>query len=432
MKRDIEHKLIKWKAQRNRKPLILQGARQVGKTWSLNKFGEDEFQNTVYINFDNNLEAKRIFDNGNNAMQFKTLIELYSGQTINPASTLLILDEIQECPKAITSLKYFCEQMPQLCIAAAGSLLGLTIHEGTGFPVGKVDMLSLYPLSFLEFLDACGNEQLRTLIEEADFNAIEVFADRLENLLKQYYFVGGMPEAVNNFALSNNYESVRTVQQNILNAYRLDATKHLASSDTEHILAVWDSIPAHLSKENKKFVFRNIATGARARDYKSGITWLNQAKITHSINRVSKPGVPLSAYKDASAFKLFLNDVGLLGAMAGLDKKTLIEGNSIFTEFKGSLTEQNVCQQIFSQFNITPYYWSANNSKGEIDFLVQDKGEIYAIEVKAQQNLKSKSLAAFNKRYSNIHSVRLSLANYKSQGWVKNVPLYAISSMLDG
>ena len=429
MERRILKKLKAWKDDEFRKPLVLQGARQVGKTWTLKTFGEENFDTTVIINFDNNGEAKALFENGNSAKQFVSSIETLAGQNVIEGSTLLIFDEIQECPKAITSLKYFCEQMPDLHIAAAGSLLGLTIHEGTGFPVGKVNMMHLYPLDFHEFLDAIGKQTFRELIESADFQQLRIFKSSIIEALKQYYYVGGMPEAVKIFSSTNNYERVRAVQRDILETYRLDATKHLPISDTEHILAVWDSIPSHLARENKKFVFSNIADGSRARDYRSAITWLTQAGIAHSVNRITKPGVPITGYRDSQAFKLFMNDVGLLSAVAGLDEKTLINGNKIFQEFKGSLTEQFVCQQLLSLKEVQPFYWSAKNSSGEIDFLIQDKSNVLALEVKAEENLKAKSLAAFSKRYPNVICRRLSLSDFKDQGWMKNIPLYAIDTL---
>lgn len=344
-------------------------------------------------------------------------------------NTLVIFDEIQACPKALTSLKYFCEEAPEYYIAAAGTLLGLTIHESSGYPVGKVDTLDLYPLHFREFLAATGNQPLRELIDSGDTSLINSFASKLVPLLRQYYYyVGGMPESVSVFLESGLLEEVRSVQREILRGYELDISKHLGRTETEYALAAWRSIPAHLGRENKKFVFSHIAQGARAQNYRSGITWLTQAGIATLVRRVSKPGIPLSPYANDTAFKLFLVDVGLLGAMAQLDKETVIGGNVIFEEFKGSLTEQYVCQQLVSDCGVTPRYWSARNSVGEIDFLAQKGSSVFAIEVKAEENLRARSLRAFKESHPEIKSLRFSLSGYREQEWMRNIPLYALAN----
>lgn len=355
-------------------------------------------------------------------------IKNIAGTQISPENTLVIFDEIQECPKALTSLKYFCEEAPSIHIAAAGSLLGITVHEGTGYPVGKVNTLNLYPLSFREFLEATGNENLRKTIDSGNRPSIEIFHERLSGLLKQYYAIGGMPEAVLAYLDSGMISESRQVQEEILNGYRLDAAKHLSGKEVEYVLAAWDSIPSQLAKENKKFVFGHIRTGSRARDYQSAITWLTQAGIASKVGKVTKAGMPLSAYKDHQAFKLFVLDVGLLCAMAKLSTKSIVEGNSIFSEFKGSLTEQYVCQQLISDCGIDPYYWSAENSRGELDFLAQDESGTYAIEVKAEENLRAKSLRAFKEKNPEVKALRFSLSGYREQDWMRNIPLYAISN----
>lgn len=428
MERHLMKNLEAWKSSRRRKPLILNGARQVGKTWLLKEFGERSYQNVAYINFDNNPEIAAMFNLDYDVARLVDEIKNITGTQISPESTLVIFDEIQECPKALTSLKYFCEEAPSIHIAAAGSLLGFTVHEGTGYPVGKVNTLNLYPLSFREFLDATGNENLRKTIDSGNRPSIEIFHERLSGLLKQYYAIGGMPEAVLAYLDSGMISESRQVQEEILNGYRLDAAKHLSGKEVEYVLAAWDSIPSQLAKENKKFVFGHIRTGSRARDYQSAITWLTQAGIASKVGKVTKAGMPLSAYKDHRAFKLFVLDVGLLCAMAKLSTKSIVEGNSIFSEFKGSLTEQYVCQQLISDCRIDPYYWSAENSRGELDFLAQDESGTYAIEVKAEENLRAKSLRAFKEKNPKVKALRFSLSGYREQDWMRNIPLYAISN----
>lgn len=428
MERHLMKNLEAWKSSRRRKPLILNGARQVGKTWLLKEFGERSYQNVAYINFDNNPEIAAMFNLDYDVARLVDEIKNITGTQISPESTLVIFDEIQECPKALTSLKYFCEEAPSIHIAAAGSLLGFTVHEGTGYPVGKVNTLNLYPLSFREFLDATGNENLRKTIDSGNRPSIEIFHERLSGLLKQYYAIGGMPEAVLAYLDSGMISESRQVQEEILNGYRLDAAKHLSGKEVEYVLAAWDSIPSQLAKENKKFIFGHIRTGSRARDYQSAITWLTQAGIASKVGKVTKAGMPLSAYKDHQAFKLFVLDVGLLCAMAKLSTKSIVEGNSIFSEFKGSLTEQYVCQQLISDCRIDPYYWSAENSRGELDFLAQDESGTYAIEVKAEENLRAKSLRAFKEKNPKVKALRFSLSGYREQDWMRNIPLYAISN----
>lgn len=428
MERFLMERLVAWKQKPRRKPLILNGARQVGKTWLLKEFGKRYFENVAYVNLDDNPRMREQFELGYDIPRIISAVRFETGEAVSEDTTLIILDEIQACPKALTSLKYFCEDAPGYAVAAAGSLLGITVHEGSGYPVGKVDTLDLHPLHFREFLVATGGQSLCDLLDSGETDLISSFSSRLVPLLRQYYYVGGMPEAVATFLDRGLLEDAREVQLEILRGYERDISKHLSRTETEYALAAWNSIPSHLGRENKKFVFSHIASGARARNYRAGITWLTQAGIATRVRRVSKPGIPLAPYADDTAFKLFLVDVGLLGAMAGLDKETVIGGSEIFEEFKGSLTEQYVCQQLVSDCGLTPYYWSAENSSGEIDFLVQSSNRVFAIEVKAEENLRAKSLRAFKGAHPEIKAVRFSLSGYREQDWMRNVPLYAMSN----
>lgn len=428
MDRFLMNELIAWKNRPRRKPLILNGARQVGKTWLLKEFGKRHFDNVAYVNLDDNPSMREQFELGYDVPRIISAIQFDTGQAVSEGGTLIILDEIQACPKALTSLKYFCENAPGYAVAAAGSLLGITVHEGSGYPVGKVNTLDLHPLHFREYLVATGNQNLCDLIDSGNVDLINSFSSKLIPFLRQYYYVGGMPEAVSAFLDRGLLKDAREVQLEILQGYERDISKHLSRTESEYALAAWRSIPSHLGRENKKFVFSHIASGARARNYQAGITWLTRAGITTLVRRISKPGIPLCPYADDTAFKLFLVDVGLLGAMAGLDKETVVGGSEIFEEFKGSLTEQYVCQQLVSDCGLVPYYWSAENSSGEVDFLVQRSNSVYAIEVKAEENLRAKSLRAFKGAHPEIRSVRFSLSGYREQDWMRNVPLYTMSN----
>lgn len=428
MERFVMDRLVAWKNSARRKPLILNGARQVGKTWLLKEFGARHFANVAYVNLDNNPGMKAQFERGYDVPRLLKMIQAETGEPVVAGQTLVVLDEIQECPKALTALKYFCEDAPEYAVAVAGSLLGVKVHEGTGYPVGKVQTLDVYPLSFREFLDATGNAALRAAVDEGDEGLLNALQAKIEPLLRQYYCTGGMPEVVSAYVEGATYQEVRHIQDDILYGYERDMSKHLSPKETESALAVWASVPAQLGKENKKFVFGHVKDGARARDYRAAITWLVNAGLAVRVPRVSKPGVPLSAYAD-DAFKLFMLDVGLLGAMAGLDAGSVVEGNRVYTEFKGALTEQYVCQQLVGDCGFKPYYWSAENSRGEIDFLVQDgRGRIYPIEVKAEENLQAKSLRAFVEKYEGVHAVRTSLSGFRTDGWLRNVPLWAIGN----
>lgn len=428
MKRFLMEELVAWKNKSRRKPLILNGARQVGKTWLLKEFGKNYFDNVAYINLDDNPRMREQFELDYDIPRIISAIQFETSEVVSKDSTLIILDEIQECPKALTSLKYFCENAPEYAVAAAGSLLGITLHAGSGHPVGKVNTLELYPLHFREFLVATGNQNLCDLIDSGNADLINSFSSKLIPLLRQYYYVGGMPEAVSAFLERGMLEDAREIQLEILQGYEHDISKRLSRTEAKYALAAWRSIPNHLGRENKKFVFSHIASGARTKNYRTGITWLTQAGITTIVRRISKPDIPLLPYADDTAFKLFMVDVGLLGAMSQLDKETVVGGSDIFEEFKGSLTEQYVCQQLVSDCGLTPYYWSAENSSGEIDFLTQKSNKVFAVEVKAEENLRAKSLRAFKESHPKIKSVRFSLSGYREQDWMRNVPLYAMSN----
>ncbi len=427
MERALMEKLVTWKDSSRRKPLILNGARQVGKTWLLKEFGRLHFENVAYVSLDNDSLARGYFESGFDIARIIASLALELDMKIQPGETLIVLDEVQACPKAITSLKYFCEDAPEYAVAAAGSLLGISATEGTGYPVGKVNMLDLYPLTFTEFLDATGNGRFGELIGSGDVEMMNAFSGKLAELLKQYYVVGGMPEAVNAYVTEQDVRAARAVQQEILNGYVSDFAKHIPPRLLARTMLAWQSIPGHLSQENKKFIFGQVRKGARAADFEESLAWLQQAGLIYKVRRVSKPHVPLPSYCSMSAFKVFMVDVGLLGAMSGLEPRDVIDGNKVFTEFKGALTEQYVCQQLISECGLSPYYWSAENSTGEIDFLVQDGSGVFAIEVKAEENLRAKSLRAFKEANPEVDAVRFSLSGYREQGWMRNVPLYAVS-----
>ena len=434
MERKLLTELEKWRLSSQRKPLILQGARQVGKTWLLKEFARRSYKNFAYVNFDENPGIKELFSSDLRVDRLLKLLSFETEVTINAHETLLIFDEIQECPRALTSLKYFCEEARDIHVVAAGSMLGLTVYEGSGFPVGKVNMLSLFPMCFEEFLSSSpSGEKLARVIASGDPELLKLYSAQLREELKLYFFVGGMPEVVSHFRKSLRWQDARAVQKEILQGYRFDISKHLNGKDLEHVLAVFESIPQHLAKENRRFIFSKIKESARARDYQEAIVWLTHAGIAVKVPRVTKPGIPLSSYQKQSVFKFFFADVGLLGAMAGLNPASVLAGDTLFNEFKGALTEQFVCQQLQSALDLKPYYWSADNSRGEIDFLVQDKhcvsdSKIIAIEVKAEENLKSKSLKAFKERYPEVSALRFSLSDLRWQDWMGNVPLYAFSN----
>lgn len=422
-------KLYRWKESKYRKPLIIEGARQVGKTWLMKEFGREAYADTVYINFDSNSRMAGLFASDLNTERLIVGIELYAGKKIDPGQTLLIFDEVQEVPRALSSLKYFCENAPQYHIMCAGSLLGIALHEGSSFPVGKVDFLSLYPLSFREFLMATAGERFAELLDRQDYPMITAFKQTYVDALRQYYFVGGMPEAVRCFAEDRDFPAVREIQKHILAAYEQDFSKHVPAEIVPKIRMVWNSIPSQLAKENKKFVYGLVREGGRARDYETAIMWLCDCGLVHRVGRVNAAGIPLKAYEDLKAFKLFLVDVGLLGCMTGLHQSILLDGNDLFTEFKGALTEQYVCQQLKTLEGLGVYYYTNDRGSCEVDFILDTGGQIVPLEVKAEVNLRAKSLKTYREKFSPDISVRTSMADYKEEDGLVNLPLYAIEEI---
>lgn len=422
-------KLLKWKQKKHRKPLIIEGARQVGKTWLMKEFGRQAYADTVYINFDSNSRMAELFASDLDTNRLILGLELYIGHKIDPDNALLIFDEVQEVPRALTALKYFYEDAPQYHIVCAGSLLGIALHQGTSFPVGKVDFLKLYPLSFREFLMATGKDRFADLLDQQDFQMITSFKETYIDALKQYYFIGGMPEAVQSFTEDSDFREVREIQKRILAAYEQDFSKHAPNEIVPRLRMLWNNIPSQLAKENKKFIYGLVREGARAKDYEAAIMWLSDCGLVHKISRVNTAGIPLKAYEDLKAFKLFLLDVGLLGCMAGLHPHTLLDGNDLFVEFKGALTEQYVCQQLKTVENLDVYYYTNDRSSCEIDFVVDTGEQIVPVEVKAEINLKAKSLKAYRERFSPAMSVRTSMADYKKEDQLINLPLYAIDQI---
>lgn len=428
MKRNVMQQLIDWKQDSQRKPLLIQGARQVGKTWLMRSFGKEHFQNVAYLSMDQNPRLQAIFTQDFDIDRIIEALKIESQLPIDE-NTLLIFDEIQEIPLALQSLKYFQEQHPELPILAAGSLLGVALHSGISFPVGKIHLMDMYPLSFLEFLDAVGNEELALLIRNADFQMMKVFRDKFILLLKQYFYLGGMPEVVQEYIKNRDYEKARKIQKDLIRLYEYDFSKHTSGIISERLRLVYNSIPAHLGQENKKFIYGHLRSGARSKDYEDAIQWLVDCGLAIRVSRVSKPGLPLSGYAEPTAFKLFLNDVGLLSAMCDLDARTLLEGSKMFEEYKGSLTEQYILTQLVSELGLNPFYYSEERSTGEIDFLVQLAGSVIPIEVKAAENLQAKSLKAYAEKYKPNNVIRTSLSDYRKEDWLINLPLYAISSL---
>lgn len=422
-------KLLKWKQSKRRKPLIIEGARQVGKTWLMKEFGKQAYADTIYINFDSNSRMEELFASDLDTDRLIMGLELYVGHKIDPNNSLLIFDEVQEVPKALASLKYFNENAPQYHIICAGSLLGIALHQGTSFPVGKVDFLKLYPLSFKEFLIATNKERFAQLLDKQDFEMVSNFKQTYIDALKHYYFVGGMPEAVQSFAENKDFNEVREIQKRILEAYEQDFSKHAPNEIVPRLRMIWNSIPSQLAKENKKFIYGLIREGARAKDYETAIMWLGDCGLVHKVSRVNAAGIPLRAYEDLKAFKLFVLDVGLLGAMVGLRQRTLLDGNDLFIEFKGALTEQFVCQELKTIEDLGLYYYTNNRGSCEIDFIVDTGEKIIPVEVKAEVNLRAKSLKTFQEKFSPEISIRTSMSDYKKEEWLVNLPLYAINQL---
>ena len=429
MYRDALHDLKQWKESSRRKPLIIEGARQVGKTWLMQEFGAQEYRNTVYINFDHNEIMSNLFAGDLSIQRIMQGIELYCGHTITPDDTLLIFDEIQEVPAALASLKYFCENALEYHIICAGSLLGIALHQGTSFPVGKVDFLKLYPLSFREFLIADGMKDCADMIARKDFEMMKVFRLKLTDALKKYYYVGGMPEAVLSFSANHDYHQVAQIQDNILAAYDQDVSKHAPNDQVPRIRAVWNSIPSQLAKENRKFVYGLLRQGGRAKEYETAIMWLCDCGLARKVSRISAPKLPLKAYEDLKAFKLYFLDVGLLSRLSGLTPMTLLAKNALFSEFKGALTEQYVQQELTANGVQNIYYYTNERSTLEIDLILGLDASIIPIEVKAEENLRAKSLKSFQEKYECPLAIRTSMSDYRKESWLTNLPLYAVSAL---
>ena len=421
--------LKKWKNKEDRKPMILMGARQVGKTWIMKEFGKSEYDQVAYISFYNNERMNDVFDMDFDIERIIMNLNIESGVTITPNNTLIILDEIQNAPKALESLKYFCEEASEYHVIAAGSLLGVAVHENVSFPVGKVDMLDLYPLSFREFLLAMNEKNLVLALNSKDFSIIDNFSDKFLFWLKNYYFVGGMPAVVDSFRKNKDYEKVRQIQKDILRQYEQDFGKHVDAKNLPRIRMVWQSIPIQLAKENKKFFFGQIKKGARSSDFEIAIQWLIDSGLIYKVNRVNEPHLPLKAYINMSAYKLFILDVGLLGALSDLPAKTILEKDEIFVEFKGAFTEQYVLQQLICDTRYTPFYYGTEKSTFEQDFMIQMEDKIVPIEVKAEGNVRSQSLKAYCEKYHPEKAIRFSALKYMDQEWMVNIPLYAISTL---
>lgn len=426
MDRHIFSKLLDWKNSDNRKPLILRGARQVGKTWVMKEFGKRFFKTVAYFNFENNPRIKNIFDIDFDINRILLVLSAEAGFSITPNDTLLIFDEVQEAPKALSCLKYFCEDAPEYCIMAAGSQMGVALHHGTSFPVGKVNMMILYPLSFAEFLEANESKVSVELLESMDWNTISAMKSKFVRRMKEYFYVGGMPEAVQTFLDTQDWFKVREIQNSLLELYKEDFSKHASPELSTRLNLVWNSLPAQLAKENRKFIYGQVKKGARAKDFELAIQWLSDCGLIHLVHRISKPNIPLKAYQELDSFKIYMNDIGLLGALGESDVKTILDDSEFFVEFKGAITEQYVLQQLVACTSFHPFYYSTENSSGEVDFLIQYANSIIPIEVKASENLQSKSLKAFHQKWQNEISIRTSLSDFRQDDWLTNMPLYAV------
>lgn len=430
MERTLLVKLEQWKNKKKRKPLIIQGARQVGKTWIMKEFGARYFKNTIYINFDNNEIMKQVFEMDFDVARIISAIKIEYGKSFEAEETLIIFDEIQEAPKALAALKYFNENAPEYAIIAAGSLLGVALHQGTSFPVGKVDFMHLYPLTFYEFLCALGEEPLAQLLLSNDYKMMNSFSTKYIDLLKKYYYIGGMPEVIQTYIDTDDLYEVREIQKNLLKYYEEDFSKHAPKEVVPRIMMVWNSIPSQLAKENRKFIYGSMREGARAKDFEMAIQWLEDAGLIIRSYRITKPDIPLIAYMEMNSFKMFTLDVGLLAAKANISAKVLLDGCKIFEEFKGALTEQFVAEQLKAS-DRELYYYSTENSSGEIDFIIQQEMYCIPIEVKAEENLRARSLKAFCEKYNPQIAIRSSMSNYREQDWMVNVPLYVLDKYLD-
>lgn len=431
MKRLVYKKLLQWRSKSDniRKPLVLRGARQVGKTWILEELGRSEFESVAYINFEEQQQLASLFDADFDTERILRSIEIASGVKLIAGKTLIIFDEIQTVKRGLLSLKYLYQNAPQFHIAAAGSLLGISIRDNESFPVGKVEFADIYPLSFEEFMMALGKDALLESLRAMDWELITVFKEQYIDLLRQYYYVGGMPEVVRSYVENGDFTMVRSLQRDLLRSYDADFSKHPPLDVIPRLKMVWNNIPSQLAKENKKFVYSALRQGARAKDFEVAIEWLKEAGVIYKVGRTNNPTLPLDGFTDIDAFKLFVLDVGLLGAMSGLDVKTLINGNEIFTQYKGALTEQYVLQQLLCCDDIVVKYWSADSSIAEVDFVVQLAGDIIPLEVKAEENLKAKSLKSYITKYSPNMALRISMSPYRKEINLTNLPLYAICNI---
>lgn len=418
------NKLVKWKQSKSRKPLIIQGARQVGKTWIMKEFGKKHFQNIVYINFESSTRLQSIFQDDFDIHRILMVFEIETGVTIIPDDTLIILDEIQEADKGLTALKYFYENAPEYFVIAAGSLLGISLQKSNTFPVGKVDLLDLYPLNFEEFLINIDEKQLVNSLKEKNWKIIEPFHEKLINYLRLYYFIGGMPEVVNAFIENKDFEQVRTIQKNIISGYENDFAKYAPVEIVPKIRLIWQSILGQLSKENKKFIYGQLKKGGRAKEFESAISWLTNAGLIIKCLKVEKPVIPLKSYTNFDVFKLYLLDIGLLNAMANVSEKIILNKDQILIEYKGALTEQFVCQELVIHNDV--FYWTADNATAEVDFILQKDQDILPVEVKAEENLKAKSLKVFVEKYNPPKAIRISMSFYRKEEWMENIPLYGV------
>lgn len=408
-------------------PLIIKGARQVGKTWLMKEFGRQEYKKVAYISFDDAPRLAHLFEQDMNTARIIDGLNIEIGFSIDPEDTLIIFDEIQENPLALTSLKYFCENAPEYDIVAAGSLLGVAHHQGTGFPVGKIEYLNLYPLNFQEFLAAIGEKRLLAIIEQNNFDMQKIFKDKIIDLLRRYCYVGGMPGVVGSYAENRDYQEVRKLQKQILGDYENDFSKHIPLEQVERTRLLWQAIPSQLIRENKKCVYGRIKEGARSKDFEISLNWLIDSGLVHKVSRVTGPKMPLKAYEDVSAYKLFLLDVGLLGAMTEIDARSLLENDRLFNDYNGAITEQYVLQELKATGDLPTFYWTNNHA--ELDFIIQFKNEIIPIEAKATINLQAKSLKSFRQKYAPQISIRTSLADYEENGGLFNIPLYDMGNV---
>lgn len=429
MQRKKLNELQAWKTSSLRKPLIVRGARQVGKTWILKEFGRTSYKQVAYINFEDSPNLKSLFLQDFSIERVISVIEIQTQTIINADDTLIILDEIQEADRGVTVLKYFCENAPQYHVVAAGSLLGISFHRQSSFPVGKVDFMDLHPMSFSEFLLALGEQQLTKALVNKDWETLSVFRDKLTDYLKYYFFIGGLPEVVETYIQTKDWQKVRYVQNRILLSYQGDFSKHAPYTMVPRLQMVWQSIASQLAKENKKFVYGAIREGARAKDFELAIQWLTDCGLLVKCHRITKPEMPLLAFQDLSAFKLFLHDIGLLTAMSGIEIKTLIEGNALFTQYNGALAEQFVIQQLILKNGRYIGYWTNEKSTSEVDFVIQENGKIIPIEVKSGENLKAKSFKLFCEKYKPETAIRTSLSDYKTEIWMTNIPLWGIETV---